>query len=634
MNVHFLLFFYFVFFILSSLNVSPARDIYRGPQTNPFSPKAYAIRYWNRHISDSRPEPPGFLISKASPLNAIDSTFFANLTFHNSLSSYIHSFCSLANLFCSFDDHESAEKPHSGSAGGGGRDSNFAVYSNKNFAEYGSSRRGGADSFKNYSDGLNSPNDSFKKYSRSSTSHAEQFTNYATDSNVATADFAAYGSQSTGGSGEFSNYHRRVNVPNLQFTSYDSDAKGHRLNFATYSDDTNSGSETFISYGKNGNGDPSEFIGYAENANIVGSGFTGYGESGNGANDSFKGYGLLGNNPHSNFKGYGLGGNSGIDSFSNYRNGANVGDDSFQSYARNSNSGKVSFVNYGKSFSLGNDSFKEYGKGSVGRTTVGFQSYSLGRTFKDYNKKGLTFSEYNNFSTQAAVKESGRFVNKRVEPGKFFRESELKQGKVMVMPDIRDRMPKRSFLPRTILSKLPFSTSKISELNEIFDARENSAMQRVITNALTECERSPSRGETKRCVGSLEDMVDFAVTVLGRNVVVRTTANVNGSKRKVMIGKVKGVNGGNVTKSVSCHQSLYPYLLYYCHSVPRVRVYEADIHDAMSNMKINHGVAICHLDTSSWSPLHGAFVALGSSPGQIEVCHWIFENDMSWTTTD
>ncbi|KAJ6688142.1 POLYGALACTURONASE 1 BETA-LIKE PROTEIN 2 [Salix koriyanagi] len=83
-----------------------------------------------------------------------------------------------------------------------------------------------------------------------------------------------------------------------------------------------------------------------------------------------------------------------------------------------------------------------------------------------------------------------------------------------------------------------------------------------------------------------------------------------------MIGSVKGINGGEVTKSVSCHQSLYPYLLYYCHSVPKVRVYEADIIDVESKERINRGVAICHLDTSAWSPDHGAFVALGSSPGE------------------
>ncbi|KAK4383224.1 Polygalacturonase-1 non-catalytic subunit beta [Sesamum angolense] len=159
-------------------------------------------------------------------------------------------------------------------------------------------------------------------------------------------------------------------------------------------------------------------------------------------------------------------------------------------------------------------------------------------------------------------------------------------------------------------------------------------MEHVVMNALAECERAPSAGETKRCVGSVEDMIDFAVSVLGHDVVVRTTKGVKGSSQDVMMGKVKGINGGRVTKSVSCHQSLYPYLLYYCHSVPKVRVYEADILEVETKTTINHGVAICHVDTSMWSPRHGAFLALGSGPGLIEVCHWIFENDMNWTTAD
>ena len=129
-------------------------------------------------------------------------------------------------------------------------------------------------------------------------------------------------------------------------------------------------------------------------------------------------------------------------------------------------------------------------------------------------------------------------------------------------------------------------------------------------------------------------MIDFATSVLGRNVVVRTTENTRGSRGNILIGSVKGINGGKVTKSVSCHRSLFPCLLYYCHSVPKVRVYEADILDPKTKDKVNRGVAICHVDTSSWSPGHGAFIALGSGPGKIEVCHWIFETDMTWAVAD
>ncbi|XP_024024495.1 polygalacturonase 1 beta-like protein 1 [Morus notabilis] len=589
---------------------------------NPFTAKASLIRYWNKQISNNLPKP-NFLLSKASPLGPTETAILIKLATQKNLSAHLESFCSLAHLFCSFDDSKNDVVSSK-------KDSNFATYANKNFANYGAARLGGGDSFKNYSAELNSPNDSFRKYSRGSNSHGEGFDNYAADANVATSTFTNYGADATAGSGEFKTYHRQVNVPNLRFSSYDSAANGHRLSFSSYAAETNSGAESFVSYSKNGNGVPSEFGSYGEGSNTVGSGFTGYGESGNGGNDTFKGYGLSGNNPKSDFKSYGSGGTAGIDQFWNYRNGANVGGDSFLSYARNSNSGKAIFVNYGKSFNLGNDSFKEYGKGATGRTTIGFKSYSLGRTFKDYTKNGVVFMEYNNFSTA----ESGNVVNRRVEEGKFFRESALKKGNVMAMPDIRDKMRKRSFLPRYLLTKLPFSKMRLDELKVIFHAQDGSAMERVIIDALDECERAPSPGETKRCVGSAEDMIDFAISVLGRDVAVRTTENVSGSKGEVMIGKVRGINGGNVTKSVSCHQSFFPYLLYYCHSVPKVRVYEADILDVKSKAKINHGIAICHLDTSSWAPSHGAFVALGSGPGKIEVCHWIFENDMTWTVAD
>lgn len=122
-------------------------------------------------------------------------------------------------------------------------------------------------------------------------------------------------------------------------------------------------------------------------------------------------------------------------------------------------------------------------------------------------------------------------ITRWVRPGNFFRESIAKEGKVMRMPDIKDNMPERSFLPRSILSKLPFSTFKISELKRLFHADDNSTMESMIVEALNECESAPSPGETKRCVGSAEDMIDFAISVLGRNIVVRSTENVKGQSR-------------------------------------------------------------------------------------------------------
>ncbi|KAL6351359.1 hypothetical protein AAG906_035151 [Vitis piasezkii] len=593
---------------------------------NPFTPRASLLRYWNKQIGSGLPKST-FLLSKASPLSAVESATFTKLAAQNALSDNLPAFCKSANLLCFPDLGQSLEK-HDAS-------SNFAVYLNKNFTNYGTDGLGGTDAFTKYSEGDNLPVDAFKRYSRDSVGNNDKFDNYGRDGNVVDQSFSGYGAGATGGSGEFKKYNEEVNVPNLRFSSYTDDGNGRQQSFTSYTNETNSGDESFSSYGKNGNGSPNEFTSYGSSSNVIGSTFTGYGETGNAANDTFKSYGFDGNVPENNFKKYGDGGNAGTDTFISYRDQSNVGDDSFKSYAKNSNSAEVDFVNYGKSFNEGTDTFAGYGKGATNHK-INFKIYGVNNTFTDYAKKGISFSRYTNKSseTMTSMAGSGSSVNRWVEPGKFFRESMLKKGTVMPMPDIRDKMPKRSFLPRTISSKLPFSTSKLEEMKKIFHAADNSSMEHMFTEALDDCERAPSKGETKRCVPSIEDMIDFATTVLGRNVVVRTTQSVEGSKQNVMIGSVKGINGGQVTKSVSCHQSLFPYLLYYCHSVPKVRVYEADLLDPKTKANVNHGVAICHLDTSDWSAGHGAFVALGSGPGRIEVCHWIFENDMTWTIAD
>lgn len=153
-----------------------------------------------------------------------------------------------------------------------------------------------------------------------------------------------------------------------------------------------------------------------------------------------------------------------------------------------------------------------------------------------------------------------------------------------------------------------------------------------MAKTLKECERPAVKGEIKKCVTSIEGMAEFAVGILGAKVEVLTTASTAGSGERVKVGEVNVKDGGRVTRSVSCHQSMFPYLVYYCHSVPKVKVYEAALmrNSTSNTQKINDGVAICHLDTTEWGAGHAAFVALGHKPGQIEVCHWIFENDLIW----
>lgn len=103
---------------------------------NPFTPKSFSVRYWNKQITNNHPIP-YFLYSKLSPLDAVDYALFTKLVYQNSLSSHLQSFCLAANLFCSFED--AVDSDNEGLATGGRKppptatDANFAVYSNKRF---------------------------------------------------------------------------------------------------------------------------------------------------------------------------------------------------------------------------------------------------------------------------------------------------------------------------------------------------------------------------------------------------------------------------------------------------------------------------------------------------------------------
>ncbi|KAK2391462.1 proteinric peroxidase [Trifolium repens] len=626
-----------LFILLCILNVGLA--INHEKSQNPFTPKAFAIRYWDRVIKNNLPKP-SFILSKASPLSAADAAAFAKHAAANTLSTKLPEFCSAAHLFC-FPDLAKQHPFDPLHFAVYSVDQNFTTYGfNENFTTYGTHKINGIDTFKNYSVGLSTvQHNEFETYSKSSAAHNDSFTNYDIDNNSSDEDFNNYGNSAAGGSGEFKIYGQNSNVPNLKFSTYTAGTTGREQKFTSYSDSANAGNQSFTNYGKDSLHAVNGFTEYGTHANVFETDFSAYSEKGTSAKDTFTSYGKHLNVPDTNFENYGKGSTNAAEKFTNYRDVASTGDDSFISYGESSRLGvHVDFENYGrKPIFPGSETFKGYAKGADLDHKVSFKGYDgVNNTFKDYDKKGISFAKYANLSSSStnSVSDSGSLVKTWVQPDKFFREWMLKEGTVMPMPDIRDKLPPRSFLPRSILTKLPFASSKMNEMKQMFKVSQNSSMNKIMADALSECERAPSMGETKRCVGSLEDMIDFATSVLGHSITVRSTENINGSSKNVMVGKVKGVNGGKVTQSVSCHQSLFPYLLYYCHSVPKVRVYEADILDTVSKAKINHGVAICHLDTTAWSPTHGAFAALGSGPGHIEVCHWIFENDMTWTTAD
>ncbi|XP_042487306.1 polygalacturonase-1 non-catalytic subunit beta-like [Macadamia integrifolia] len=212
----------------------------------------------------------------------------------------------------------------------------------------------------------------------------------------------------------------------------------------------------------------------------------------------------------------------------------------------------------------------------------------------------------------------------------YFRESMVKEGSFMPIPDLRDPMSYKSFLPRSLTSKIPFSFAQIKELKKLFGVVDESNMDKYIQDTLGTCEKSPIRGEKRTCATSAEDLIDFVSKELGHYVHLWSTESVEGSYENVTIGAVKLIYG-NLSESPSlCHSQPFIFQVYYCHILQKVKVYAVDIH---AKKKVNHAIMACHYDTSTWNPNHLAFKLLGFGPGQIEVCHWINENGIVWTKT-
>ncbi|KAL5072687.1 hypothetical protein RYX36_011671 [Vicia faba] len=180
-----------------------------------------------------------------------------------------------------------------------------------------------------------------------------------------------------------------------------------------------------------------------------------------------------------------------------------------------------------------------------------------------------------------------------IAPGKYFREEMLRSGTKMSMPDICDKFPPRNFLPPSVFSLSPV----ISEVQQIYDVfKKNPIMKKLITNVMDECTSPASTGESKKCVVTVDHMINFVTSVLGTNARVSKTENNNWSSSSVVFGVVERINS---EVSISCHQLLVPSMMYVCHHVPNVRIYHAEIMDLKWKYVINNGVTICNLNTTA-----------------------------------
>lgn len=215
--------------------------------------------------------------------------------------------------------------------------------------------------------------------------------------------------------------------------------------------------------------------------------------------------------------------------------------------------------------------------------------------------------------------------------GLFFRERDMKVGKVLTvaMPPL---VP-GGFLPEEFAKKLP-PFGDFRKTIAQFNISPTSDEASDIRNTLLDCAEPLISGEQKACATSLEAVVETAVGLLqtrARAVSVAASALPESGlpHRAYMLRSVRQL--GN-SRLVACHTRPYPYALYMCHRTKRSQAYMMVIQGNVDGGDQTIAMAaVCHRDTSSWTPSHPAFKALGKHPGGDAICHFLPYGDLLFT---
>ena len=125
--------------------------------------------------------------------------------------------------------------------------------------------------------------------------------------------------------------------------------------------------------------------------------------------------------------------------------------------------------------------------------------------------------------------------------------------------------------------------------------KENS-VEAELMKKIEECEEAVMDGESRFCATSLESLIDFNTSKLGRNVNVLMNEVKTGSQEfEFGVGTKKVAD-----KSVVCHKMNYPYVVFYYHTLTKTRTYMIPLVGADGSK--SKAMAACHSDTSCGLP--------------------------------
>ncbi|CAA3029243.1 Hypothetical predicted protein [Olea europaea subsp. europaea] len=222
------------------------------------------------------------------------------------------------------------------------------------------------------------------------------------------------------------------------------------------------------------------------------------------------------------------------------------------------------------------------------------------------------------YSTNVALTSQSNKVDKF----SYFRLSNLREGNKFHLSNLVESFPNRAFLPVEISSKISLSKKNFGKIfPKSFELSKDS-----IETTLSYCAEEAIHGEIKACPKSLEEMIDFSKSALGKNKLL-ALASQSTRTGDFLMKKIKKFDR---QKIVACHEAYLPFAAYFCHAVSSSQVYTVDLVEAKTRLPVKPVIAICHMDTSAWPANYVAFKILKFSPGEGEACHWMSNIDLAW----
>lgn len=140
------------------------------------------------------------------------------------------------------------------------------------------------------------------------------------------------------------------------------------------------------------------------------------------------------------------------------------------------------------------------------------------------------------------------------------------------------------------------------------------------------CGNPSAIGEDKHCAYSLESMMDFAISKLGKNIKVMSSSFAQ-SQDQYVVEEVRKI-GDN---AVMCHRMNLKKVGFYCHQINATTTYMVPL--VASDGTKSKALTICHHDTRGMDP-NMLYEVLQVKPGTVPVCHFIGNKAIAWVPND